>query len=184
MKPACDARRFGYLSGSRSAASGLAGTEGSDGSVSHEGAVFLGLMPGSGSPIFAADLGPELPLWPDSSAALQAIANTPAFDGLRDGAAAGEGGDACGTNLMADDLRRRRQLHALQEATDTAAAGTAATSQAAGQQLEVRAAALQHCVCCPAPPSHPCFGQYRWLGVMHLHMPCAAPTGMGRGAGV
>jgi hypothetical protein len=100
LQPAADAVRFGYLCGERggivahssaSEAGGSSHGSGPDGasvghnsggsgggssstSVSPEGAVFLGLDPESGAPVFAADLGPPPPLMPDASWAAAAAA--------------------------------------------------------------------------------------------------------------
>lgn len=99
LQPAADAKRLGYLSGERGgivaqqhdstsssgshagsleASSTAAGSSGGDGSsrasVSPDNAVFLGLAPNTGAPVFAADLGPPPPLLPDASRAAAAAA--------------------------------------------------------------------------------------------------------------
>ena len=102
LQPAADAARFGYLSGERggiaaqqvdgAASSGCQGSSpeasgtapgGTSSSISSgsstalvnpDDAVFLGLAPETGAPVFAADLGPPPPLLPDASRAAAASA--------------------------------------------------------------------------------------------------------------
>jgi hypothetical protein len=59
---------------SSSSSSGGSSSGSSSGPVSPDNAVFLGLAPETGAPVFAADLGPAPPLLPDASRAAAAAA--------------------------------------------------------------------------------------------------------------